>query len=595
MSAPVPEPLRGLSRWVTAPSSLGGTAGALLAVAYGAVALELPAGTKGYFWAIVIGVVLALTFRGDRQEQRALSTVRKLSRGELPASTESLKKGVGEMFAFPDRAFFINLQNWILGVALAGVLFGLVPGAGWVVPLRIGGLGLVLAPVTSVLTYLLVLGRARAAVDRLSQAGLSAREVVASAPARAQLRRRLVAFAAATVLTPSLLIADQVLTRTDRALSRMLSSPGPQAQRAVLEAELTTAVLPVAALAVLVVLLVLVTGYLGGSALAEPMRAIAGEANRLAAGDLRKARAVPAEDEVWAASSAVTAVHSQLAEAISKLKRAGRQIAISAGELEQTASRHEQGAAEQASALTETSATTEELARSANQIAASAQEVAGIAEQTLKAAHEGKRSADAYFTAMANTRKGNQAIAESIVKLNKRVQQIGNIVEFIDGIADKSDLLAVNAELEGTKAGEVGRGFSLVAAEMRRLAEGVMQSTQEISRLIEDIRDATNEAVMATEAGTKATERGAGLSREVSEGLAEIVVLAEKTSEAVRSISAATQQQRAGTDQLAEVMGDILKSTHAGAAASREVVAANADLSALAKELQQVVGRFEVS
>ena len=74
---------------------------------------------------------------------------------------------------------------------------------------------------------------------------------------------------------------------------------------------------------------------------------------------------------------------------------------------------------------------------------------------------------------------------------NKRVQQIGKIVEFINGVADKSDLLALNAELEGTKAGEVGRGFSLVAAEMRRLAENVLESTKEIEGLIEEIREAT--------------------------------------------------------------------------------------------------------
>ena len=88
-----------------------------------------------------------------------------------------------------------------------------------------------------------------------------------------------------------------------------------------------------------------------------------------------------------------------------------------------------------------------------------------------------------------------------MVRLNKRVQQIGKVVEFINEIADKSDLLALNAELEGTKAGEVGRGFSLVAAEMRRLAENVITSTRAIEQLIEEIRDATNAAVMATEAG----------------------------------------------------------------------------------------------
>jgi methyl-accepting chemotaxis protein len=188
----------------------------------------------------------------------------------------------------------------------------------------------------------------------------------------------------------------------------------------------------------------------------------------------------------------------------------------------------------------------------------------------------------------------NQAIADSVVKLNKRVQQIGKVVEFIHEIADKSDLLALNAELEGTKAGQVGRGFSLVAAEMRRLAESVILSTHEIEKLIEEIRDSANAAVMATEAGVKATDRGAALAHQVSESLRSILDLAASTSDSVRSISLATQQQQTGTDQLAEAMGGILKVTQQGTHATRQLLGANSDLLALSLELQSVVDRFRI-
>src|SRR5204862_1839862 len=107
-------------------------------------------------------------------------------------------------------------------------------------------------------------------------------------------------------------------------------------------------------------------------------------------------------------------------------------------------------------------------------------DVSRLAQQMLDSAQHGKRSAGAFYAAILRVREGNQAIADSVVKLNKRVQQVGRIVEFIDGIADKSDLLALNAELEGNKAGDVGLGFSLIAAEMRRLSESVMGSTREI-------------------------------------------------------------------------------------------------------------------
>jgi methyl-accepting chemotaxis protein len=261
----------------------------------------------------------------------------------------------------------------------------------------------------------------------------------------------------------------------------------------------------------------------------------------------------------------------------------------------QMSSKHQTGAAEQLAALNQTMATTEELARSARQIAENAGRVAAMAEQTLGAARAGRRNAESFTQSMKRMRRDNQGIADSVVRLNKRVQQIGKIVEFINGIADKSDLLALNAELEGTKAGEVGRGFSLVAAEMRRVAENVLSSTQQISTLIEDIRDATNAAVMATEAGVKATDAGSAHSADLAERLRGILELASSTSDASRAISLATQQQQAGTDQLALAMANVLQVTQQGAQSSRQMSSANADLVALAKDLTSAVDRFRVS
>ena len=220
--------------------------------------------------------------------------------------------------------------------------------------------------------------------------------------------------------------------------------------------------------------------------------------------------------------------------------------------------------------------------------------MAEIASRTLGAAQTGQDSATEFNKSMSRVRQDNQAIADSVLKLAKRVQQIGKIVSFINGVADRSDLLALNAELEGTKAGEVGRGFSLVASEMRRLAENVIESTREIEEIIEEIREATDAAVQATEAGVQVTDRGSSLAVDVSKSLEDIVSLAERTSGSVRAISLATQQQTTGTDQLAEAMSDILKVTQQSLTGSRETSAANADLATLSRELKEVVDRFQV-
>jgi methyl-accepting chemotaxis protein len=130
---------------------------------------------------------------------------------------------------------------------------------------------------------------------------------------------------------------------------------------------------------------------------------------------------------------------------------------------------------------------------------------------------------------------------------------------------------------------------------MRRLAENVLSSTLAIERLIDEIRDATQAAVMATEAGLKTTERGASLAAQVDQSLGLILELARQTSHAVRSISLATQQQQTGTDQLAAAMGDILRVTEENAEATQQMVAANTDLSALARDLKATVQRFRVA
>ncbi len=595
MTAAPPSPFAGQARWATVPSTIGGVSGALVAVLYATVTLDRPPGTNGAFiFSVVVGVCAAVLL-GDVLQQRGLKALRALGSGKSKPSPDAVKRALREVHKIPDRAFWINIISWLLGASGIGLLYRSTAVVPWAVVGRLFFLGAVLAPITSVLTHVLIIGRSRTVFEKLA-AHLPLAEVVAALPAtRLQLRARLMTFTAISVMTPTLFVLDAVVFRTDRAMARLFAAATPELQVQALAQGQAEGLAAIVVAATLVILMVAGAGILVGAALGEPMRAITADARRIAAGDLRSARINAAEDEVWAVASAFTGMQAQLSDAISQLIVAGAAIGSTTGELVQTSTKHQGGAAEQASLLAETSATTEELARSAKHIAENAQSVAQLAEQTLQAAQGGMKSAEAFFGSMGRMRKGNQAIADSVVRLNKRVQQIGRIVEFINGIADKSDLLALNAELEGTKAGDVGRGFSLVAAEMRRLAESVITSTQEIGRLIEEIRDATNAAVMATEAGVKATDAGSALSQQVSEKLQTILAHANQTFDAVRSISLATHQQQSGTDQLATAMADVLSSTQASASATQQIVAANADLSTLSNDLKQVVARFSVS
>jgi methyl-accepting chemotaxis protein len=590
--------LLGPTRAMVGPPILAGGAGAVLAAWYSYLTLAplIPPGAGPRF-ALIVTVVLAVAVTViNLRSRRRLSTLLRLGRGQLPLDTAALQAAVREVLTVPDAMFRLGVAAWTLGALAVGLLLMLfVRGVPWTVPGRLLAMAALFGLPSSLLSYCLIALRSRELVRALCRAGLKPDEVIAAfPPTRAQIRARLVAFTAICIICPAALTADLSSTFAREGYARVAAAERPADRKAMAAEVRSEALAKVAVMGALVFGLAVLTAFLGGTALTGPMREIASEATAIAEGRLEAPRAIPAEDEVWAVAAAFTAMQTHLTTVLSQLKRAGVQIGATTEQIVATSGRYENGATEQATALNETSATTEELARSARQIAENAASVAQIAEKTLAAAQDGQSSAEAFSQSMERMRHDNQAIAEAVDKLNKRVQQIGQIVELINGVADKSDLLALNAELEGTKAGEVGRGFGLVAAEMRRLAENVLESTKEIEGLIEEIREATSAAVAATSAGVHATSAGGVLAQQVSESLKEIVALAGQTSDAVRAISLATQQQQSGTDQLAEAMADILRVTQQSLAATKQVSAANVDLTALAQDLRSVVSRFVI-
>jgi len=510
-------------------------------------------------------------------------------KGHRPQRSE-LRRALFELGTLPSFLFRANFEHWFVALLLiTGAMALLVRGADAATELRILLVGLTFSPFTGVLARFLGAGGTRPIIQRIIEEGVPAEDVFrAIPPDRHRLRGHLVLFVAATLMFPVIFAADAAFTSAQRAVEAIVKAPDLAEREALGEALERAPLWHPFVLFGFSAALSIGTAFYLGSQLRRPLRRIGEQALSLARGATFRPEVVPAEDEAWVVSAAFTRMQDELKTNLARLHTAGTSLSATGQQLSSTFDDQRLGANEQASALNETFATTEELARSAAQIAENAQEVAGVAQKTLSAAVDGQKSSEQFYASMLRMKLDNQAVADSVVKLNKRMQQIGKIVEFINGIADKSDLLALNAELEGTKAGRVGRGFSLVAAEMRRLSENVMHSTQEIGRLIQEIRDATNAAVMATEAGLKATDAGAASADRVLESLRTILGQATNTSEAVRSISLATQQQQSGTSQLADAMADILRVTEQSADATRQMNSATTDLSALARELAVV-------
>lgn len=226
------------------------------------------------------------------------------------------------------------------------------------------------------------------------------------------------------------------------------------------------------------------------------------------------------------------------------------QINSAAAEMSAAANQHEQGASEQVSAVEETRRTMNSLVATGDQVNASIDVVLRNAEQT---------------------QSKNQVIGESITRLSGTTERISEVLETIRDIAHKSDLLALNAALEGTKAGEAGRGFSLVATQMQRLAENVMEAVVSIKSLTADIRRASGGSVVATEEGTK---------------------LAHETTRSAREIRMVMQQYQAGTEQVSAAMNDISQVGQQSAMGSRQVLTGSKDLATLSERLLTVIERF---
>ncbi len=278
---------------------------------------------------------------------------------------------------------------------------------------------------------------------------------------------------------------------------------------------------------------------------------------------------------------------------VREINEAALRLSSSANEVLAASTQHESSSTEQAAAIHETTATMEELRHASAQIAENAGAVARVAEETLNSARSGRGAIAEFIQAMQQIRADGVAVSESITKLLRRVERIGTVVEVIDEIADRSDLLALNAALEGSRAGEAGKGFSIVAAEMRRLAENVLDSTKEIKNLITEIREATAAAAAAAEASRQATDAGERLGSVAASAVEGILSGVQETSDAARVINLATQQQRTATEQVVASMGEIEEVTRQTTQASKQATGAAAELTGLAGRLSELIKRFK--
>ncbi len=311
-------------------------------------------------------------------------------------------------------------------------------------------------------------------------------------------------------------------------------------------------------------------------------------------GDLSKRIDISSRDEIGDLAKMFNTFVEKLHDLILQVAKASEQIGVSVDGISTTVSGVASGAEQQSNQATVVAVAAEEMSATIVQTSSNTSDAVRLSEQAKQATERGKSVVINTVDGLQNISQVVSESAQSMLELGRTVAQIGSVVEVINDIADQINLLSLNASIEAATAGEYGKGFSVVANEVKNLAENTTKSTMEISAMIEKIQRAMANAIRAMERGTSEVEKGRELGQRTSDSFDEILRANEHVREMITSISVSTQQQSHSAEEISKNIENIANITRDTAQGARQINGVTERLVGHSALLKTLVSRFKL-
>ena len=318
------------------------------------------------------------------------------------------------------------------------------------------------------------------------------------------------------------------------------------------------------------------------------------ELQTVAEGDLTQ-EATVTEDITGAIADSVNYTVEELRQLVGNVQNTATRVAQTTAQVESTSTELLAASTEQLREIRETGQSVLDMASRINEVSAQAQESSQVARQSLTAAESGLQAVQNAIGGMNSIRDQIQETSKRIKRLGESSQEIGEITELISDITEQTNVLALNAAIQAASAGEAGRGFSVVAEEVQRLAERSGDATRQISALVKAIQTDTQDAVAAMERSTQGVVEGAKLSDSAGTALSEIDSVSRRLAELIEQISKSATREAASANVVADNIQHIFAVTEQTGEGTRSTATQVRELSRMAEELRQSVSRFKIA